>query len=297
MGTERNFIKDNYLLVKDYKNDNALRSSFNELAKKTFGIDFEVWYQSGYWREQYLPYSIVDGNKIIANVSVNIMDFMCLGKRKQFIQLGTVMTDVSYRNQGLSRHLMELVLTEYKDKSDGIYLFANDNVLDFYPKFGFQKSTEYQFGKTVNNQTPASVIPISMSDHNNWCKIEEAIQTSAYNGAFVMHNLGLIMFYLTSFMSDNVYYISELDSYVIAEIKGNTLLLYSIFSKEIVDLDLVIQAFGKKVKQVLLEFTPINKDNYQRMEVHQPDTTLFIMGDDLCNSVDQEKMFPALSHA
>jgi hypothetical protein len=33
----------------DIKKNDVLRSSFNQLATDTFGIDFEVWYQKGYW--------------------------------------------------------------------------------------------------------------------------------------------------------------------------------------------------------------------------------------------------------
>lgn len=36
-------------LMKDYRNNEELRASFNVLAKKTFGLDFEDWYQNGYW--------------------------------------------------------------------------------------------------------------------------------------------------------------------------------------------------------------------------------------------------------
>lgn len=49
------------------------------------------------------------------------------------------MTDVKYRDQGLLRIIMEKVIAEWKDKCELIYLFANDSVLDFYPKFGFDK--------------------------------------------------------------------------------------------------------------------------------------------------------------
>ena len=52
-----------------------------------------------------------------------------LGKKKNYIQIGTVMTDNEYRNKGLSRYLIEKIISEYKEKSDCIYLSANDTVL------------------------------------------------------------------------------------------------------------------------------------------------------------------------
>lgn len=43
------------LFVKDYKDNEYLRNSFNQLASNTFGIEFESWYQHGYWTEKYQP--------------------------------------------------------------------------------------------------------------------------------------------------------------------------------------------------------------------------------------------------
>ena len=54
------------------------------------------------------------------------------------------MTDEKYRNRGLIRQIMEEIDKDYSEIVDGIFLFANDEVLDFYPKFGFQKSGEYE---------------------------------------------------------------------------------------------------------------------------------------------------------
>lgn len=129
----------------DFKDNDVLRSSFNNLTEKTYGFNFENWYENGCWRDLHIPYSLIYENKVVANVSVNIIDFLVLGEKKRYIQLGTVMTDKDYRNQGLCRKLMGIVLEEWENKCDMIYLFANDSVLDFYPKFGFVKSNEYQY--------------------------------------------------------------------------------------------------------------------------------------------------------
>ena len=93
-----NDIKTNTLhIVKNYRNDNLLRRSFNELAKQVFGIDFEPWYQKGYWTDNYQPYSITEENRVVANVSVNRTNMLYNGKKMNLIQLGTVMTASEYR--------------------------------------------------------------------------------------------------------------------------------------------------------------------------------------------------------
>lgn len=130
-------------IIKNYRDNENLRHSFNELAEQTFGLSFEGWYRSGYWRENYIPYSIVDADRVVANVSVNITDMRMEGKLRRLIQLGTVMTEESCRNQGLIRRLMQEIEADYGARADGMYLFANDGVLDFYPRFGFRPVKEY----------------------------------------------------------------------------------------------------------------------------------------------------------
>lgn len=93
-------------IVKGYRNDDALRGSFDRLARRTFDLAFEDWYQNGFWGDDYIPYSVVIDGAVAANVSVNRTDFVLGGETKHFIQLGTVMTDERYRNRGLIRRLM-----------------------------------------------------------------------------------------------------------------------------------------------------------------------------------------------
>lgn len=290
-------MKLGYEFVKDYKDKEELRKSLSGLAKKTFGIDIEAWYQTGYWEDGYIPYSIVAEGKIVANISVNRMDFVSNGRRKHYIQLGTVITDTNYQKQGLSRYLMEAILKDYKDKSEGIYLFANDSVLDFYPKFGFTKSKEYQYVKSVKNHGKQSAVLQSMNCGEDWERLEQAIKSNIFNGAFEMDNMGLIMFYATSLLKNNVYYLEEKDTYAIANVKGNTLTLYSILSKEKVKEEWVIESFGDTINNVVFEFTPIDTAEYVKKELIEEDTTLFLMGDGFKNFDKEEKMFPAISHA
>lgn len=290
-------MKDTYKFIKDYKENEALRKSLSELAEETYGINFEGWYQSGYWREKYIPYSIVENQKIVSNVSVNIMDFVCNDKVKRYIQLGTVMTDKNHRNKGLSRYLMEAIINEYQNKVDGIYLFANDSVLEFYPKFGFEKTVEYQYSIPVEIHNEKFAQQIPMIDNTDWIKLEEAMKTSVCNGEFEMSNIDLIMFYITSFMQNNVYYIEELSTFVIAEVNNTNLFIHNIFSNKKVELANIVNSFGKEIKQVTFGFTPMNKDGFCKQMINKADSTLFVRGNDFKEFKNEEKMFPTLSHA
>lgn len=76
----------NTQIIKSYRNQGTLRHSFNALARKTFErLNFEPWYQNGYWSDSYNPYSIAVDGEIIANVSVNLIDFMWNGEKKHLV--------------------------------------------------------------------------------------------------------------------------------------------------------------------------------------------------------------------
>lgn len=292
----RGKMNENLQLIKDYRDNNQLRQSFNQLAIKTFGLNFEDWYQNGYWKEKYIPYSILHENEIVANVSVNIMQFIFEGERKNYIQLGTVMTDEKYRGQGLAKRLIREIEKDYQDKTDGYYLFANDSVLDFYPKFGYEKAVEYQYEKEVSIQQEKSIIQLSMKNKKQWKVLEEAIENSVPNSRLEMvNNTELIMFYVTKFMQDNVYYNERQDTYVIAEIEEGRLFIHNVFSKTKVDIDEMIHSFGSEVRHVVLGFTPIDNRDYDVIEVSEEDTTLFVKG--ISDFNKSKSMFPTLSHA
>src|SRR5690606_30122657 len=67
------------------------------------------------------------------------------GKKLKAAQIGAVSTLPEFRNKGLSRQLMNYILEAYKEKVDFFFLYANDSVLDFYPKFGFRSVKENVF--------------------------------------------------------------------------------------------------------------------------------------------------------
>lgn len=287
-----------YEVIKNYRENNPIRQSFNELAEKTFGLNFEDWYQNGFWGENYNPYSIVQDGKVVANVSVNTTNILWNGKKKHFIQLGTVMTEEVYRNKGMIRTIMEEIEKDYSGNIDGMYLFANDEVLTFYPKFGFEKTVEFQYAKQVCNAGSSTMEQIPMHEKKAWTELETAINTNCFFGQFDMvDNSGLFLFYVTKFMQENVYYDKVLDTYVIAELEDGELFIHNVFSKNEVDLEDVIKAFGQEVKQVVLGFTPKDKTGYTMKKVQEEDTTLFVKGGAFVGFDKEQVMFPTLAHA
>lgn len=278
--------------------DDKFRRSFNALTEKTFGFNFERWYKDGYWKNQYIPHSLLDGDEVISNVSVNIMDFEVLGKKKRYIQLGTVMTDEAYRNQGLLRVIMEKVLVEWKDKGDLIYLFANDSVLDFYPKFGFAKLEQYQCAKLTSKvDKSGNVKKLDMDKECDRALVYDKANTAAsLSKISMLGNPELIIFYCTMFMRDNIYYIRDYDAVVIADFDQDTIEVLDVFCQEEVPIDMIFSYLSnEKIKRVKLFFTPKETDSYIVTPL-KSDGTLFALGEDIKLLSENQFMFPELSH-
>lgn len=290
----------NYYLISDFKDNTELRHSFNSLAQATYNFDFEDYYKSGYWNDRYIPYALLDDDRVVANVSVNVLDFFVCGEMKRYIQIGTVMTDMAYRNKGLCRYLLETVIAEWQDKSDLIYLFANDTVLDFYPKFGFVKILEHQYSKNITgNKSDDTIRHLNMDEaKNRELLFRLSDSTRPFFKLTALHNTGLVMFYATSFMKDDFYYIESLNAAVFAIYEESTLHINDIFCPQEISVEQVISAMaGHDINRVVLGFTPIESDEYCCTPHLQEDDTLFVLAQDESGFEADRLMFPILSHA
>ena len=284
------------MLIKHaYRDNKELRDSFNELAEKVFGLNFEGWYKNDFWKEAYDPYSVIEDGKVVSNISVNRCDMNYKGKTVHLIELGTVMTDPDYRGRGYARLLMERVMEDIKD-ADGIYLYGNDSVAEFYPKFGFTESNEYCFSKDVKIAGDRSAQAVPMSNKEDWDKMVNILSETAQNAdVYMVNNTGLYMFYLSQFMQENTFYIPDLDTYAIAEIEDGTLILHAVIGTG--DVDKVIESFGNDITHVLLNFTPKDTAGYTKNEVTEEDSHFFVRGKFFEENKNFAFMFQSITHA
>ena len=290
-------------LVCDYMRDDTLRHALNELAKKTFWIDFEDWVTGGYFEGDYIPYSFMENGKIISNVSADRMTFLQNGVERNYIQIGTVMTDENYRRQGLAKKLIDHVIEQYKDNCDGFYLFANLEALEFYDQCGFSRVTEYRYEVKEEfckrRSEGERFMPVNTADGQMKQKYMDMIRHSAVNSSMEQINkFGLQMFYTADM--ENVCYAKDLDCFIVAETEGDTLFLQSIICENQVALSDVLCRMSGEYHECRLGFTPTLKDidmciaeKYDGAE----DYRLFYFGEKL-KSIEKEKLyFPELSHA
>lgn len=263
--------------IKDYKDQLTLRHSFNALALATFGIQFEEWYKRGYWNERYIPYSFVVNQKVIANVSVNVLTLLINGKLKKAVQIGTVMTDDQYRNKGLSKALLQKVFEDYDKQVDFYYLFANHTVLDFYPKFGFSRRKEHFFSKKLPTVHPVKTLRkinlekdiVLLEDYvNNRKPLSHTFST--------FYTEGINFFHLLHVFSDDLYYDEASESILIYKVINSDIHLFDCISKEEVALDEQLQALSTLGENVYLHFTPEQPENYRVNPIDSNNDALFI---------------------
>ncbi len=292
--------QENLQLLIGYQKENKYRQAFNQLAVNVFELSFEDWYQAGYWNDKYIPYTLFKNEQAIANVSVNVIDFDVLGNPMRTIQIGTVMTAKKYRNKGLNRLLMEYILKDWFDAAAFIYLYANPSVLELYPKFGFNCGHEYVHFGTVDHlpHNASTYEKLDMAKQKDRDLLYHRVKHSARYAKIAMHdNNDLVMFYATSLLKDNVYYLPTEDVIAIATVDDETLNLWDIFGLQCIELDKIIAVIApQSVKEVIFGFTPIDCSPYQVKPLVGEDT-LFIKSKQKSILDIESLMFPLLSHA
>jgi GNAT superfamily N-acetyltransferase len=263
-------------LVSDYRENETLRNSFMQLASAIFGLDFKSWHGQGYWGERYIPFSYADGDRVVANVSVNELDFIIDGKSYKALQIGTVMTHPEYRNQGLSASLMNHVLDVYEGKYDFMYLFANGSVLEFYPKFGFEVVEEYQYStKTSSGQVRSNLRKLELTDDLNL--IEKILygRVPVSQTFSTANSSGITMYHILNVFTNHLYYHEDENAIVIFAKANGTVQLYDIISNEPVNINKILANF-RGIDCVDFHFTPDYRDlQYQRVPFNR-DGALFV---------------------
>lgn len=289
-------------LISNYMLNDQYRHMLNGLTAKVFGFDFENWVTGGYFEGDYIPYSFMDDGRIVSNVSANRMKFMQNGSEKNYIQIGTVMTDPDCRGQGLAAKLMNHVMEEYERDCDGIYLFGNLSALDFYRKLNFRTGNQYRYSVKdefcVFEKGKETFKPVVNMDEAVKKEYLDMVRSSVCFSSFEQINrFGLQMFYTSGL--DDVLYCSDLDCFIVLE-QGAPAVLKSVLSREKVPLREVVQRIELKDHRCVLGFTPHDEDREICLsEVFDggDDYRFFYRGEQL-ESIERDRLyFPDLSHA
>ncbi len=274
------------------------RAAYFELAKKVFSLDFTPWYQSGYTDKSFIPHTLFEDGRAAASAGVFTSNFKWQNAIHTFSQISTVMTHPEYRGRGLNKWLLKKALEECQN-SDLIYLYANDSVCEFYPRFGFRKATEYTYQIPITpkqgiyrkldlkNPTDAALLTEYYQNHSN-----------PFSALTMEGGLSQLMFHCITFLYNNIYYLEEHNAIIIAEHEGDEIFCYDIYTPKTGNfIDMISTLAREETKSIKLGFTPINKSGFTVEPSTEKDTTIFTLNSPVNPFTEDKVTLPFLSRA
>jgi len=285
--------------VKGYMDDPYLRHKLNDMTGEIFGFSFEDWYADGHFEGEYIPYSYFENGRIVANSSANIMKMVQNGEEKLYIQIGTVMTREEYRNRGLARELIERILKDYAETTDGFYLFGNLNAVGFYEQLGFRQLNQWRYSLPMSVPAKKDKAPFAKVGERHKPQYLVALQNAVANTVFDHLNRSSLQLFYTKDMTD-VYFCDEINCFAVMNIEDETLYLDSVISPSIITVRDVLERIDQSYANVILGFTPREEDmQLLSADVFDggEDYRLFYIGE-ILEKIETDKLyFPVMSHA
>lgn len=310
------------IFVDNVMEQDDIRQSFNALAQTTFGLDFEPWYQKGYWNKTYQPMALVHQGQVISNASANDMTFMINNEVVKAIQIGTVMTHIEYRHMGLARQIMLEIHKRYENTAAFFYLFCNDQARGFYEALGYQPLQETRY--VIENidllpyrlKTTKSLVTGEQSSYRQ-LHLDNERDLDLFKlyakhrqplGETFSHfkDEALLLFYATYFYQECLYYSPVHEEIVMIEKEGEQIKLLDALTlnEKAFDQDALIQRVLQEVastttlEKVVLEicFTPtLEKFTVSQSPLEEANSTTMIYQNH--QTLPENFRFSVLSHA
>jgi GNAT superfamily N-acetyltransferase len=227
------------------------------------------------WDDKYESYSIIENGEIVSNICVFKTQLLYNHKQYSALSVGAVATKKEFRGRGYSRILMEHIIKKY----EGIpmYLSANEGVVDFYPKFGFQRVYEKLPVCRCEINNDLDPVKLQFDDPKVWNYIYKRVNYSQRLDCLNTASINIFHIYW-GYLKDSIYELPEIETLVIAGQTGETLKLFGVFSlKDISFSELVKYLPFKNVSKLEFGFVPYWNDIDYIMQEYETDP-LFVRG-------------------
>lgn len=262
--------------------DRLWHGAFLSFVSKIFPrISFRGWYEHGGWDDRYTVFAWADGDEIIASASLYRMALVLRGQHVQGFQLGSVGTLAEHRGQGLQREVMPRLL-ERTGAGDLVFLFANHQVLDFYPRFGFERVHEHLFRveRAVQPQgEPLRVLAIDSSD-DRALLLRLAKRAQPVTTLFGARDYGtVVLWYWSNLYPNGLCYSAELDAIFAVEQSGELLRIYDVIADAPLNLaEQLPRLIRSPITAVEFGFTPTRYFPEASPKADYTDSPLFVRG-------------------
>jgi GNAT superfamily N-acetyltransferase len=239
------------------KNDKNYQTMLNNLLKDIF-LDFQFWYDLNLWDENYESYSIIENGEMISNICIFKTELMFNQKQYSALSIGAVATKQEHRCRGLLRILMEHIIKKYKGVP--MYLCANDEVVNFYPKFGFKRVFEKLPVCELEINNDIKPFKLQYDDPKVLDYVYNRVNYSDKLDCLNTKSINLFHIHC-GYLKDFIYEIPELKTLIIAEQNGSTLKLIGVFSLNNINFkDLISFMPFNNVNKIEFGFTPYWSD-------------------------------------
>ncbi len=272
-----------YNLVENYRNDVAMINQYHNFISKIFPlISFKEWYEKGFWTSKYIPYSLIKNDEIISNVCVAIMDVIVDGRKKVAAQIGAVGTLPEYRHKGLSRYLMNYVLEKHSPDVQFFFLFANETVMEFYPRFGFNNIIENIF--VAENKIPMSnycARKLNPADKEDYVLLQALLKkrrpiTECFGAENYDH---ITMWHILNVYRNDMYYLEDEEViFIKTEAEGSLNIWEVIFGDEFNISEALRKIIGSSIIRRINYHFPPDQLKYEFNRVINKQSGLFIKG-------------------
>lgn len=225
-------LSDPYLWVEyfeDLRDHPGLLPAFYQLTQAVYnGFSLQAWHDGGFRDGSYVEHCFVEqGGPMVANVSTTKIELLVDKRPHLAYQVGTVATLPEYRGQGLCRHLLERIMEKRGDRP--VFLFANESVLDLYPKFGLYpgpgQSTPFSRAKPGRRVEWASV---TLEDPDVARLVRER---TVFSPSFDAHAPAITLHHLQT-LKDLLYLSPDRQTLLVAECRGAVMDVFGMFSSK-----------------------------------------------------------------
>lgn len=261
-----------------YWKDEVLLSAFKTLLYDIHQLDFSLLIESGFWDDNYVPFTFFKDGKAISNVCIYSVPCIINGEEKQLAQVSGVGTLPEFRKQGLNRELTKRAIEWAKNQHEFFFLFADDEAVDYYDNGGFTPIKQYLIRQTLqeNQQLPFTKKPLEKLGLERLDFIAEAVEKrSPVSNIFATMSLKLTMFHVLYTLPDHLYYIKELDTIIAMEQKKNCLAIYDLIAPSMPSLEMLLPfIINESINELEFHFYPdqlgVNNFNYIERKGYNP---------------------------
>lgn len=262
-----------------------LHVALDDLLTETFGFTLAGWRDRGHWTADYTCWALVEEGRALANAGVYRMEMRVSGEQQAWMQIGAVATRKARRGEGLSRRILEEILARHPHTP--FFLFANDTVVDYYPRFGFRRLPDHQprlaLGKVYSlDSRPDSSEPPGKLMAMRKLAADDPALARYLNGRAVFSNrldcanaAPVNWFHLLGEYADCIYEIPALDALIVARQNGERLSLVDIVAlRPLAFADLLPCLGCAGVREIRFGFNPDGLGvDYEMVETEEEDAT------------------------